>query len=114
MSKWNELKRLAEAVREDNETYGDADMYEPSIGLSQAETKFAKCANPAAILELIAENERLRGALTEIFNHIEGNTEELVRELVNWGTPKVDPNEFYAECDAVKGLVCAALNEYAA
>lgn len=60
MSKYDELKRLAEAVREDNETYGDADMYEPSIGLSQAETKFAKCANPAAILELIAENERLR------------------------------------------------------
>jgi len=67
----------------------------------------------AEILELIAENERLRGALTDIFNHIEGNTEELVRELVNWGTPKVDPNEFYAECDAIKGLVRAALNEEA-
>lgn len=67
MSKYDELKRLAAAVREDNETYGDADMYEPSIGLSQAETKFAKCANPAAILELIAENERLAATLRDFF-----------------------------------------------
>lgn len=66
MNKYDELKRLAEAVREDNETYGDADMYEPSIGLSQAETKFAKCASPVAILELIAEVEALREKASEL------------------------------------------------
>lgn len=61
MSKCDELKRLAEAVREDNETYGDADMYEPSIGLSGVEAEFAKAANPAAILKLIEQNEALAG-----------------------------------------------------
>lgn len=70
MSKYDELKKLAAAVREDNETYCDADMYEPSIGLSQAETKFAKCANPAAILELIAENERLRNAIAGLLEWV--------------------------------------------
>lgn len=55
------------------------------------------------------EGEALRQALREIFNHVEGNTEELVRELVNWGTPKVNPNEFYDECDSIKAIASAAL-----
>lgn len=59
--------------------------------------------------QLRAENETLRGALREIFNHVEGNTEELVRQLVNWGTPRVDPNDFYAECEAIKAIASVAL-----
>ncbi len=114
MSKWNELKSWAEAViglNKTNQWDWVASVEDGRLG--KTHTSFALAANPAAILELIAENERMRGALTEIFNHVEGNTEELVRELVNWGTPKVDPNDFYAECDAIKGLVRAALNEEA-
>lgn len=54
--------------------------------------------------------DRLRKGLTDVFNHIEGNTECLVRDLVNWGTPKIDPNDFYAECETIKAIASAALN----
>ncbi|WP_312905413.1 hypothetical protein [Stutzerimonas nitrititolerans] len=57
----NKLKALAEAVRADNATYGDPDMYEPRLGLSGVEAEFAKAANPAAILKLIEQNEALAG-----------------------------------------------------
>lgn len=59
---------------------------------------------------LKAENEALRDALIGVINHVEGNTECLVRDLVNWGTPKVDANEFYDECGQIKAIAQAALD----
>jgi len=64
--------------------------------LSQLEQKEREC-------------EELRQALRDIVNHVEGNSEELVRELVNWGTPRVDPNQFYDECSAIKAIAYAAV-----
>lgn len=64
----------------------------------------------AEIVRLASERDLLRRGLTDVFNHIEGNTECLVRDLVNWGTPKIDPNDFYAECETIKAIASAALN----
>lgn len=57
------------------------------------------------------ELKALRQALTDIFNHVEGNTECLVRDLVNWGTPRINPNDFYDECEAIKEIANAALGK---
>ena len=64
MSKYDELKRLAEAA---NAIVGDVDFHftiARAGGCDQAEVDavaaFLGKTNPAAILELIAENERLR------------------------------------------------------
>lgn len=57
------------------------------------------------------ELKALRQALTDIFNHVEGNTECLVRDLVNWGTPRINPNDFYDECEAIKEIANAALGQ---
>lgn len=59
---------------------------------------------------LIAENELLRKGLTDVFNHVECNTECLVRDLVSWGTPRINPNDFYTECEAIKAIASTALN----
>ncbi len=56
------------------------------------------------------EVTRLRKGLTDVLNHVEGNTECLVRDLVNWGTPRINPNDFYAERETIKAIVSAALN----
>lgn len=56
------------------------------------------------------EVTRLRKGLTDVFNYVEGNTECLVRDLVNWGTPRINPNDFYTECEAIKAIASAALN----
>lgn len=63
----------------------------------------------AEIVRLASVRDLLRRGLTDVFDHIEGNTECLVRDLVNWGTPKIDPNDFYAECESIKAIVLAAL-----
>lgn len=52
-----------------------------------------------------------REALIRVINHVEGNTESLVRDLVNWGTPKVDPNDFYDECEQIKAIAANALDK---
>lgn len=54
------LKALAEAARTDNAMYGDPNDWQPSFGLSPAEQAFAEAVSPAAVLELIAEVERIR------------------------------------------------------
>lgn len=74
------------------------------------ESKAAAIANGRAnLLETV--NDRLRRGLTDVFNHIECNTECLVRDLVNWGTPRINPNDFYIECEAIKAIASAALNK---
>ena len=70
----------------------------------------ALTAERDALRALTAERDALRKGLTEVFNHIECNTECLVRDLVNWGTPKINPNDFYAECEIIKAIASAALN----
>ena len=64
----------------------------------------------AEVARLGAERDQLRKGLTDVFNHVEGNTECMVRDLVNWGVPKIDPNEFYTECEAIKAIASAALD----
>lgn len=73
------------------------------------ESKAAAIATGRANL-LETKNERLRNSLTDVFNHVECNTECLVRDLVNWGTPRINPNDFYTECETIKAIVSAALN----
>ncbi|USW94997.1 hypothetical protein NHF39_28215 [Pseudomonas proteolytica] len=68
----------------------------------------------AEVARIGAERELLRKALNDVFNHIECNTECLVRDLVNWGTPRINPNDFYTECEAIKAIASAALNADAA
>ena len=68
-------------------------------------------AQDEELAALKAECEGLRVALTAVFNHVEGNTECLVRDLVNWGTPRVDPNDFYGECEAIKAIALAGLSK---
>jgi hypothetical protein len=68
----------------------------------------------AEVARIGAERELLRNALNDVFNHIECNTECLVRDLVNWGTPRINPNDFYTECEAIKAIASAALNADAA
>lgn len=61
MSKWNELKSWAEAViglNKTNQWDWVASVEDGRLG--KTHTSFALAANPAAILELIAENERMR------------------------------------------------------
>lgn len=58
MADIEKLKALA------NEAIADQ-CWEPLLGLTGAETEFAKAASPDAVLELIAEVERLRDSLTE-------------------------------------------------
>jgi hypothetical protein len=65
----------------------------------------------AEYTHLKAECEGLRKALIDVFNHVEGNTECLVRDLVNWGTPQINPNDFYGECEAIKSIVQDALGQ---
>lgn len=64
----------------------------------------------AEVARIGAERELLRKALTDVFNHVECNTECLVRDLVNWGTPRINPNDFYTECETIKAIASAALN----
>jgi hypothetical protein len=63
------LKALA------NEAIADQ-CWEPLLGLTGAETEFAKAASPDAVLELIAELERLREK-AEKFGHVERAMEAL-------------------------------------
>ncbi|WP_313308735.1 hypothetical protein [Stutzerimonas nitrititolerans] len=95
-----ELKALAEAVRDDNATYGDPDMYEPRLGLSGVEAEFAKAANPAAILKLIEQNEALAGLYKM---HQETETREM-REL------RAEVETLKAEASSLRGS-CRALGD---
>lgn len=65
----------------------------------------------AEVARLGAERDLLRKGLTDVFNHVEGNTECLLRDLVNWGTPRINPNDFYTECEAIKEIASTALNK---
>lgn len=76
MADIEKLKVLAEAARMDNAMYGDPNDWQPSFGLSPAEQAFAEAASPAAVLELIAEVERLREK-AEKFGHVERAMEAL-------------------------------------
>ena len=69
MADLEKLKALA------NEAIADQ-CWEPLLGLTGAETEFAKAASPDAVLELIAELERLREK-AEKFGHVERAMEAL-------------------------------------
>lgn len=67
MSKWNELKAWAEAVIGLNKTnQWDWAASVEDARLGKTHTAFALAANPAAILELIAEVEALREKASEL------------------------------------------------
>ncbi len=66
MSKWNELKSWAEAViglNKTNQWDWVASVEDGRLG--KTHTSFALAANPAAILELIAENSSLKDLLAQ-------------------------------------------------
>jgi len=139
--KWDALKRLAEAATPgpwtavDYRTYDGksshwyldtkkkkADIFDEQDGTispnhwddarGERDMKFIAAASPAAVLDLIAENERLRQALQAIGNEIEGNTRCLIRDLVNNAAGLdngVHPNDLYEDCDRIEGIIEAAL-----
>lgn len=80
-------------------------MFKPVISYQAA-------ANPAAVLDLIAEVEALRGALQAVQAEVDGNLRPLTRDLVNMvsglnnGT---HPNDIYDHCDEIERIIGAAL-----
>ncbi len=67
MADWSELKRLAEAAAEIESWYEERDFYAGGISemeldiVRSSDRDFIIATSPAAILALIAENERLQG-----------------------------------------------------
>ncbi|HCF6753924.1 hypothetical protein [Pseudomonas aeruginosa] len=80
-------------------------MFKPVIS-------YLAAANPAAVLDLIAEVEALRGALHAVQAEVDGNLRPLTRDLVNMvsglnnGT---HPNDIYDHCDEIERIIGAAL-----
>lgn len=112
------LKRFVDGEHDQDENQAERHMYH-----DEAQTLLAYLGGQVqgytlvpddALRALTAERDALRKGLTEVFNHIECNTECLVRDLVNWGTPRINPNDFYTECEAIKAIASAALNADAA
>ncbi|NNA99319.1 hypothetical protein [Pseudomonas gessardii] len=112
------LKRFVDGEHDQEENQAERHMYH-----DEAQTLLAYLGGQVqgytlvpddALRALTAERDALRKGLTEVFNHIECNTECLVRDLVNWGTPRINPNDFYTECEAIKAIASAALNADAA
>ena len=114
------LKALA------NEAIAD-ECWEPLLGLTSSETAFAKEASPVAVLELIAEVERLeverdqlraevealrkgaeryRQAMVEVMRQVDGNIRETVRDCVNGGH---DVQDIYDYCDLIEEAIGAAM-----
>ena len=112
------LKRFVDGEHDQDENQAERHMYH-----DEAQTLLAYLGGQVqgytlvpddALRALTAERDALRKGLTKVFNHIECNTECLVRDLVNWGTPRINPNDFYTECEAIKAIASAALNADAA
>ncbi|NWC56558.1 hypothetical protein [Pseudomonas veronii] len=108
------LKRFVDGEHDQDENQAERHMYH-----DEAQTLLAYLGGQVqgytlvpddALRALTAERDALRKGLTDVFNHIECNTECLVRDLVNWGTPKINPNDFYAECETIKAIASAGLN----
>ena len=112
------LKRFVDGEHDQDENQAERHMYH-----DEAQTLLAYLGGQVqgytlvpddALRALTAERDALRKGLTKVFNHIECNTECMVRDLVNWGTPRINPNDFYTECEAIKAIASAALNADAA
>ena len=108
------LKRFVDGEHDQDENQAERHMYH-----DEAQTLLAYLGGELhghtlvpdeALRTIKSERDVLRKGLTDVFNHVEGNTECLVRDLVNWGTPKIDPNDFYAECETIKSIALAALD----
>lgn len=74
--------------------------------------EFIAAANPAAVLELIAEVERLRSALQSVHAEVDGNIRPLTRDLVNMVSGMKNgshPNDIYDHCEEIDRIIDAAL-----
>lgn len=69
MNNWDELKRLAEKVRELDVVGDDDHDYDP---LDEAIERMQSAANSKNILALIEENDRLYDALRALFDSYKG------------------------------------------
>ncbi|WP_028236737.1 hypothetical protein [Pseudomonas brassicacearum] len=135
MTDYTELKRLAEAMKgwgrltecwpcgengpdwqvgqvdEDDNRYPvmtiDTEQYDAE---TQAPTlaQFYAAANPAAVLALIAENEKLLQALQAITAQVDGNIRPTVRDCIN-GQNNVQ--DIYGYCDQIELIAAAAMKE---
>lgn len=113
MTDYSELKRLAEAatpgpwVTENNELYWSEDGYTKHLMETfdgndichdeehPANLRFIAAANPAAVLELIAENERLKvdnGSMRGSTKRMGEDTSKMQRQL----------RKLQRECDQLK------------
>lgn len=75
------------------------------------EAFFLACT-PKAVLELIAEVERLRSALQAVHAEVDGNIRPLTRDLVNMVSGVKNgshPNDIYEHCDEIDRIIDAAL-----
>lgn len=55
-----------------------------------------------------AELERLRSALSDVLEHIEGNIEVCVRDIING---LASANDIYDDCEQVKAMIMKALGD---
>lgn len=108
------LKRFVDGEHDQDENQAERHMYHDEaqalLVYLGGELHGHTLVPDESLRALKSERDVLRKGLTDVFNHVEGNTECLVRDLVNWGTPKIDPNDFYAECETIKAIALAALD----
>ena len=98
MSKWDELKRLAETAISLRE-HGRTSEGEPEW--DEADDAFWNAITPELITELIAENVRLRRAIR---NSIECDFHEIARDML---IGQAKSHDLYAACERLE----AALGE---
>jgi hypothetical protein len=127
MTDYTELKQLAEAASPGPWLHENDDLYFKDDGYTRHmmttdpghdvcdeagddaahrdNLKFIAAANPAAVLALVAEIQRLHQALREITAEVDGNIRPTVRDCVN-GQNNVQ--DIYGYCDKI-GLIAAAV-----
>jgi hypothetical protein len=107
------LKRSVDGEHDQDENQAERHMYHDEAqtllaylgGVVQGHT----LVPDESLRALTAERDVMHKGLTDVLNHVECNTECLVRNLVNWGTTRTNPNDFYAECETLKAIANAAL-----
>lgn len=108
------LKRFVDGEHNQDENQAERHMYHDEaqtlLSYLGGDLQSHTLVPDESVRALTAERDVLRKGLTDVFNHVECSTECLVRDLVNWGAPRINPNDFYTECEAIKAIASAALN----
>ena len=127
MNDWAELKRLAEAAlrnwpdskifeRPECDRFIDAARPDVVLGLIERATAGGQHHLDSEELrslcrqrdQLKAEVEALRGALAAVLVEVDGNIRPTVRDCVNG---RDDVQDIYEYCDAIEGLIDAAMSK---